>query len=299
MPALALFTLVLAGCGPSAEETARRQAHLQEEAAKRDMLCVYKSECEGQAIARNPGTAPTLARPLDSLVTPLRESRHRLVGCLQGGDLVFLIGDHRVRIDPKVWRLEVRLANENVPRFPPVQACESDPLRVFWLRVVGPLDEDPYSWASAVTLADGTDPQLRQIRNDFLPHESTCRRWSHWTWCGTEKTVQEHEKLSPQGSSSYVSVKFDLDFYKAPMGDAFFISSLGDSPLHLSPWGVTYRWDTTLVIGYEANPCKRPIPNQKPDCSPGNLIENDQRVRNTVRSLLGVPKADRGNGENK
>jgi len=224
--------------------------------------------------------SPTIASPIDASVD-------QLVGCNTGGHLYFQVGAHRVKVDPKLWKLRVNPKAPYVRMSAPIQACQSAPLLVRWLQVM-PVSSTLEGQMTRVspTLADGTDPEFKKIRADFLPHESACRRRTHWTWCGTEKSVHEDEKTAPDGASPYVSLKFDLDFYRTPTGGTFFVSSRGDAPLYLSPWGVAYRWDETLVIGYRAQPCKKPLKNQKPDCSPMNLIELDRQVHSTVRSLL-------------
>lgn len=237
------------------------------------------------ATAANSTPSPTVASPIDASVD-------QLVGCVSGGDLYFRIGAHQVRVDSKLWRLSVRLHGAYVARTSPFQACQAAPLRVRWLHVLAasPNYQDSMPWGSAI-LAEGTDPEFKKIRDDFLPHESTCRRGPHWTWCGTEKTVQVDEKTDPDGTSPYVSLKFDLDFYRTPTGSAFFVNSLGDPPLYLRPWGVTYRWDESLVVAYGSYPCTRATNGQMPNCSPLNLIEIDRKVRSTVRSLLVAPSA--------
>jgi len=212
----------------------------------------------------------------------------RPVGCASGGDLYFLVGAHRVRVDPNLWKLEVSLHDElAVPRTSPVQACMAAPLRVLWLRIFGPATRDVMTWISPI-LADGTHPDFKQIRDHFLPHESSCNRGPHWTWCGTPLSMK---LVSPNnmGTNGYVSLKFDLDFYRTPTGGTFFVSSRGDRPLYLREWAVTYRWDDTLVIGYQTKPCTRPPKGQPPICTPLNYIETDRDVHGIVRSVLDVP----------
>lgn len=236
-------------------------------------------------------TSPTTAQPASAqsstptVATPIDASVDGLVGCSMGGHLHFLVGAHRVRVDPLPWKLRVRLPDNKGPsKASPAQACEKAPLRVRWLTLSGPAGRELVT-ARGLTLADGTDSELRQIRDDFRPIESSCRRGPHWTWC-SDAAGMKLVHPNDIGSDPEVSVKFDPDFYRTPTGSPFFVSSNGDRPLNLGRWGVVYRWDETLVLAYHSYPCTRPTNAQEPICNPLIHIDIDRDVRRLVQGLL-------------
>lgn len=254
----------------------RRQTARWPWALSAALVGVTISMATAQPVSQPP-TTPTLATLIDASVD-------RRVGCISGGNLYFLVGAHRVHVDPLRWRLRVRLPDEYVARTPPVQACKSTPLKVHRLDLFGPTDRELMS-RQGLTLADGTLSELRHIRDDFLPIESSCRRGPHWTWCGTAVGMSITNPDN-SGTDPYVSLKFDPDFYRTPTGQPYFVSSRGDAPLHLKEWAVVYRWDGTLVLGYRNKPCTRPPKGQKPVCTPLNYIDVDRDVQQLVRSVL-------------
>lgn len=221
---------------------------------------------------------PTIATPLDASVDGL-------VGCASGGHLYFLVGTHRARLDPRRWNLRARFLDNTGPsKVLVTQACENAPLRVGWIEIFGPTDRALFN-RRKIVLADGGMAGLHQIREDFKPHELSCRREAHWVWCSTDVALGAAANGSYQAVDPYVSVKFDLDFYRTPAGRSLLVSSRGDH-FFLGGHDVIYRWDDTLVLGYRSDPCDGSSIGRKQTCSPLKYIDVDRDVQQLVRGLI-------------
>ncbi|MBQ0936071.1 hypothetical protein [Ideonella paludis] len=105
--------------------------------------------------------------------------------------------------------------------------------------------------------------------------------------------MQLIEHRSPDGVDPWVSLRFDLDFYKTPTGKAFLITSNGSRPLYLREFGVAYHWDDSLVVAYHSKPCSWMPPLREQHCSPLNYLSHDRRMQVVVRSVLDQPEVAR------
>ncbi|WP_235582036.1 hypothetical protein [Rhizobacter sp. Root1221] len=233
----------------------------------------------------------TLARPID-------KSMDISVGCASGGDLYFEIGEHLVRVDPDRWLVSPRALLSRAPsQSIPRQACKTAPLRVAALQLAGPMDRKPEQMRN-LRLFDiaATPDHMLDMRDDFRPHESTCRRGAHWTYCSAEISMSLATPRN-EGIDAFVSLKVDSDFYRTPVGGVFFVPS-GGSIVMQGNFIVFYRWDKSLALASVGEPCTRPPYGQVPVCNPSILIEGDRDIRQLVRGLLDpemtpAPKAEK------
>lgn len=238
-------------------------------------------------VAPSPRLVPTALRSI-----PAGPGAENIGSCESDGARYFQIGNHRVRVDPKLWRLRDPRTTENTPADTlPTKACRKAPLRLLRLEIVS---QSPYTEGNLIHLylADGTHPDFRHLHADFLPHESSCKRGPHWTWCSTEKTMQLVEGPSPADTDPWVSLKFDLDFYATPTGRAYFVSTRGEGPLYIQRYAVNYLWDDSLVIGYSAKPCRWMPPLREQNCTPLNYLSLDRRMQEVLRSVLDQPEVE-------
>lgn len=236
-------------------------------------------------VVPSPLPVPTAPRPV-----PAGPGAENIESCESDGARYFQIGNHRVRVDPKLWRMRDPRTTENTAADTlPVKACRAAPLRLLRLEI---FSQPPYTEQNFahLYLADGTHPEFRHLHADFLPHESSCKRGPHWTWCSTEKTMQVLERGRLQESDPWVSLKFDLDFYATPTGGAYFVSAQGEGPLYIQRYAVNYLWDDSLVIGYSAKPCRWMPPLRERHCTPLNYLSFDRRMQAVVRSVLDQPE---------
>lgn len=209
--------------------------------------------------------------------------------CPSGGDLYFEIGGHRVRIAAERWAVRLRVGDgfEDL-HGQTLEACSGAPLRVYELSVLDPA-ERPLRERWTIALLDTRSKLIRELRTDFLPHESSCRRGPRWTWCSTKDSMREAGPIDWR-----VSLRFDPDFYRAPDGAPFFIVGINGYPM-IGNFGPVafYRWDAALAVAYPARPCRPRGPDLPPDCQPNHYIEADRELRRLVQGLIesGPPAA--------
>ncbi|WKB50837.1 hypothetical protein [Eleftheria terrae] len=223
---------------------------------------------------------------------PLNDRGPKLV-CPSGGNLYFQIGGRRIRVATERWAVWVRIGDgfEDL-RGRTLEACRAAPLPVYEIRIGGPA-ELPIGERWTIALLDTRSDLIRDLRSDFLPHEASCRRGPHWTWCGTAATMRE------AGPTDWtVSLRFDPDFYSAPDGAPFFIVGSNGYPM-IGNFGPVafYRWDAALAVAYRARPCRSRSTDLPPDCEPSHYIEADRELRRFVQDLIepGSPAARAGN----
>ncbi|WKB50834.1 hypothetical protein [Eleftheria terrae] len=225
-------------------------------------------------VAGTANGAPTRAVPLGD--------RGPQIVCPSGGDLYFEIGGHRVRIAAERWAVRLRVGDgfEDL-HGETLEACSAEPLRVYELRVFGPA-ELPLRERRTIALLDTRSNLIRELRTDFLPHESSCRRGPHWTTCSTAAMMRE---MGPDDWTA--SLRFDPDFYRAPDGAPFFIVGTHGYPM-IGNFGPVafYRWDAALAVAYRARPCRPRGPDLPPDCQPNHYIEADRELRRLVQGLI-------------